>query len=124
MEEVSFNDPAERQPPKTFEEAIAREVRNVIVQTIQSGNWLKIPYSGVELPISVLKEAYNRVDMKLVLDQVVLTLQEQMATKIIHAMATELATDIKGIMCNQELREDLRSFLRTKMQESYNAITR
>lgn len=106
----------------TFEEEIAREVRNVIIQTIQAGNWLKIPYSGIELPVSVLKEAYSRVDMTKVIDQVVLTLQEILATKIVHALSTEINTDIKGILSRKPLREDLREILLAKMREAANGL--
>ncbi len=104
----------------TFDEELDRQVRNTVLKVIGEGNWLKLPHNGVEIPVSVLREAYSRVDMKTVIDQVVSKLQTLLADKIISAMSTEIGTDIKQIMCNNELREDLRAMLRERMR---NAIT-
>ena len=40
-----------------------------------------------------------------------------MADKIVNKIVTEFSNDIKQIMCNRELREDLRYCMRTKIEE-------
>jgi hypothetical protein len=100
----------------TLEEQLAQRVMETILAEVGKGNWLRLPHGGVEFPAATLREIYARIDMEKVKAQVVEQLEEMLATKIIHAMATELATDVKKILSNNELREDLRSQLRSKIR--------
>lgn len=102
----------------TYQEQIQQHVEQTIMAEIAKGAWLKMPYGGVEFPAATLREIYAAVDMAKVKAQVVAQLEEMLATKIIHAMATELATDVKKILSNNELREDLRSQLRSKIRQA------
>ena len=56
-------------------------------------------------------------DIEKVKERIISRLEEEMADKIVNKIVTEFSNDIKQIMCNRELREDLRYYMRTKIEE-------
>ena len=70
-----------------------------------------------EVPYEVLKECYEKIDIEKVKERIISRLEDEMADKIVNKIVTEFSNDIKQIMCNRELREDLRYYMRTKIKE-------
>lgn len=100
-----------------FEEDIKNAMFGSLVKFFNGDSWFSIKYEDrVKLEQSVLRQAYQNVDMSKVLEIVKDKIEEKIADNIINSMATEIGTDVKQIMCNKELREDLRGILREKMR--------
>lgn len=91
-----------------------------LVEYLRKGEWFHgVNYEQrVKIGQGVLRALYGQLDMDRVMSLVKDRVEQRLADSIMNAMATETATDIKQIMCNTELREDLRSYLRSRMREA------
>lgn len=107
----------------SFDEDIQQAVRDSLVKLIRSGDWLKLDYSA-KLPIDAafLRRVQNSVNLDNVLAKLTENIEARIADAIFNAMATEIATDVKKIMSNTELREDMRAVLRAKIRDVAEAI--
>jgi uncharacterized membrane protein YheB (UPF0754 family) len=90
---------------------------------IRSGDWLKLDYSA-KLPIDTafLRRIQNSVNLDNVLAKLTDQIESRIAEAIFNAMATEIATDVKKILSNMELREDVRAILRAKIRNVAEAV--
>ena len=101
-----------------FEEKFNDLIQKKIINDISKQDFIKINYDNrCEVPYEVLKECYEKIDIEKVKEKIISRLEEEMADKIVNKMVTEFSNDIKQIMCNRELREDLRYYMRTKIEE-------
>lgn len=101
-----------------FEEKFNDLIQKKIINDISKQDLIKINYDNrYEVPYEVLKECYENIDIEKVKERIISRLEEEMADKIVNKMVTEFSNDIKQIMCNRELREDLRYYMRTKIKE-------
>ena len=101
-----------------LEEKFNDLIQKKIINDISKQDFIKINYDNrYEVPYEVLKECYEKIDIEKVKEKIISRLEEEMADKIVNKMVTEFSNDIKQIMCNRELREDLRYYMRTKIEE-------
>lgn len=101
-----------------FEEKFNDLIQKKIINDISKHDLIKISYDNrYEVPHEILKECYEKIDIEKVKEKIISRLEEEMADKIVNKMVTEFSNDIKQIMCNRELREDLRYYMRTKIKE-------
>ena len=101
-----------------FEEKSNDLIQKKIINDISKQDLIKINYDNrYEVPYEILKECYGKIDIEKVKEKIISRLEEEMAAKIVNKMITEFSNDIKQIMCNRELREDLRYYMRTKIKE-------
>jgi len=108
----------------TFDELLTQAVQHTVIDFIRKGDWMKMDYAArINIDSAWLREMHSRVNMNNVLELVKSQVEQRIADGIINAMATEIATDVKSIMCNKELREDLRSVLRAKIREAEAAVS-
>lgn len=114
-----MGDPASK---PTFDEMIMQRVQNALLAEIEKGSWIKVPYGMIEITPQMLREIFNKVDMAKVSALVLSSVEEMIATKIVHAMATELSNDVKKILSNNELREDLRASIREKIRQAAEKV--
>jgi uncharacterized membrane protein YheB (UPF0754 family) len=107
----------------SFDEDIQQAVRDSLVKMIRSGDWLKLDYSA-KLPIDTafLRRVQNSVNLDNVLAKLTDQIESRIAEAIFNAMATEIATDVKKILSNMELREDVRAILRAKIRNVAEAV--
>lgn len=107
----------------SFDEDIQQAVRDSLVKMIRSGDWLKLDYSA-KLPIDTafLRRIQNSVNLDNVLAKLTDQIESRIAEAIFNAMATEIATDVKKILSNMELREDVRAILRAKIRNVAEAV--
>ena len=101
-----------------FEISVLHAIRKSLVDAITKGNWVQIPYNErPTVPAAKLREIYGEIDwvrvQALCLDKV----EEMIAAQIVNSLSTELQTDVKKIMSNGELREDIRATLREKIRQ-------
>lgn len=109
----------------SFEQDVIQAAQASIIKLISSGDWLKMDYgSKIELPRDMMRSVYSGLDMDLIRQRVKEACEQRVADAVIHAMATEIATDAKKILSNAEIREDVRAFLRAKMREAVTAIAK
>jgi ribosomal protein L15 len=106
----------------TFDEQLLQRIQTALLTEIEKGNWIKMPYGGIEFSNETLRRIYANIDMTKVAAMVLDKVEEMIATKIVHAMATELSNDVKKILSNNELREDLRASIRGKIREAAEKV--
>jgi hypothetical protein len=108
----------------TFEQQLAQSIQHTVINFIRKGDWLKLDYnSRINLDSTWLKTMHSQVDMNQVMQIVKSQVEQKMADHIMNSMATEIGTDIKSIMTNQELREDIRSTIRAKIREAKQQLS-
>lgn len=108
----------------TFDEVLQQAVQHTVIDFIRKGEWMKLDYNArVNIDSAWLREMHSRVSMNSVMELVKSQVEQRIADGIINAMTTEIATDVKSIMCNKELREDLRAVLRAKIREAQAAVS-
>jgi hypothetical protein len=101
----------------SFEQKVERLAQDAVLKILSSGDWLKIGYENrMEIPKADLHKVYSLVRTERVLALAAEQLEQRLADSIINNMATEVGTDMKKIMCNPDLREDLRSILRERIK--------
>jgi len=101
-----------------FTERITKAIESSVLKEISSGNWLSFDYKDrVQIPAALVRNLYARVDMEAVLSRAVDKVEEHIADKIVVSLTTELGHDVKQIMSNKELREDLRGVIRAKLRD-------
>lgn len=109
----------------TFDEQIQQSVQDSLLKLIRSGEWCRIDYAAkIPLGADFLRKIQAGVNMDNVMEIVTAEIEGHIADAIIRAMTTEIATDVKKIMSNTELREDLRSVLRAKMRAARDQLVK
>lgn len=102
----------------TFEETLQQAIQHTVIDFVRKGEWMKLDYNArINVDSAWLRKMHEMVDMNAVMKLVAEQVEQRICDGIINAMATEIATDVKSIMCNKELREDLRSVIRAKIRE-------
>ena len=102
---------------ENFEEKLINDIQAKILKGISSQELIKIDYNDrLSLPKSLLTEVYQSLDVDNIKKRLKIRLEEEMADKIANKLITEYSNDIKQIMSNNELREDLRHYAREKIR--------
>lgn len=108
----------------SFDQKMHEIVQRTLIDFIAKGDWLKIDYSArVPVDLSLLRRIHDSVDMGRVVSLVKERVEEKMADTIMHSMAQEITNDVKSIMSNRELREDVRGTIRTKIRQVHSAMS-
>lgn len=103
---------------------LQQTVQQTVIDFVRKGEWLKLDYNQrIGLDAAFLREVHGRVSMEAVIDIVKQDVERRIADGILNAMAQEVANDVKSIMCNKELREDVRSVIRAKIREVKAALS-
>src|SRR5574343_1627533 len=101
----------------TFDELLSQAVQHTVIDFIRKGEWFKLDYNArVNIDAAWLRQAHSLVDMNNAMKIVATQVEQKIADGILNSMATEVANDVKSIMCNKELREDIRATIREKIR--------
>lgn len=101
-----------------FTKAMVSQIQKTMLKHLSNGSLFEIDYHNrPKIPGSLLQKLYQRINMETVLEIATNKLEEKIADKIIVALSTEFTNDIKQIMSNRELREELRAVIRQKLKE-------
>lgn len=101
-----------------FEEKLLDMLQKKILSDISKQELISVKYDDkIPVPESLLTEVYMSLDIEVIKKKLKERLEEEMADKIANKMITEYSNDIKQIMCNRELREELRSYMRGKIRK-------
>lgn len=107
----------------TFSDQALQAVEQSFLKLLRSGEWIKVGYDQkIQIDPAMLRGLYASIDMDRVKALLLPMLERQVADQIMASMATEIGSDVKKIMCNAELREDLRSVIREKIREAAKAV--
>ena len=110
-------------PELTFAEMIQQSVEHTVIDFIRKGDWMKLDYNAkVNIDSVWIREMHSRVSMDRVMEIVKENVEQRIADGIMNSMSQEVANDCKSIMCNKELREDIRSIIRAKIREVESAV--
>ncbi len=110
---------------KNFVEQMQHAVEESVVKALQSGDWLKVSWeSKMTVSPEQLRRVYESVDMDMdrVAERLTRKIEDRMADAIFNTMATGVGTDVKKILSNTELRENVRSLLRNKMRATTEGL--
>ena len=108
---------------KDFAEQVVQAAEESILKTLKSGEWLRINYAEkVTVTSEQLREVYQSIDMSKVAEILKAKLEQRLADTLFNALATEVATDVKKIMGNTELREDCRAVIRDKIRQAARGL--
>lgn len=109
---------------KTMEQRLVEAFEDSMVAAVRNGLFTVAPDYTRRTIVdpAILTEIYAKVDRARVVALVVEKAEERMADNIYNAMSHELSTDVKKILSNTELREDLRAILRAKIREAAAAL--
>ncbi len=106
-----------------FAEQVQQAAEESIVKALKSGEWLRINYGNkVAVTSEQLREVYQGVDMVKVAGILKAKIEKRVADSIFNNLATEVATDVKKIMSNTELREDCRAVIRDKIRQAAEGL--
>jgi hypothetical protein len=83
-----------------------------ILKSIQSGEVFKIPYDSKIDMSKELRQAYSNIDYVKVYAKITELLEEELARKVVNKVITEMGTDIKNLMSNNDIREDFKYLMR------------
>lgn len=95
---------------RTFEEQIIESIQKKIILDIQKANMVDFPYNErIKVPSDIVKRAYAEIDHERILKIVKEQIEEQIAKSIVGSLLTETANDTKKMMCDPELRQQIRN---------------
>jgi hypothetical protein len=89
---------------------IQQAVENAFIKIIPDA--LKINYDSKIDVSPEFKKAYAKINFEKVHARITALLEEELAQKIVNKVITEMGTDIKTLMSNATVRDDLRFLLR------------
>lgn len=93
-------------------------VTDSLVKKLSEGSWINIGYGDVKIGTESLKEIYRCINMEEVKKRCVAKLEDHLADKIVVSMLTEFNNDVKSIMSNNTLRQELRDLIRDNIRDS------
>lgn len=109
---------------ENFEEKLVDLVQKKIITDISKQELVTVAYGDrVSLPNNFIREVYQSLDLDKIKLKLKENLENEMADKIANKMITEYSNDIKQIMSNRELREELRHYAREKIRAIVESIS-
>lgn len=90
---------------------IQQAIEDAFIKIIRS-DALKIDYNNKIDVSSEFKKAYAKINFEKVHARITELLEEELAQKIVNKVVTEMGTDIKTLMSNATVRDDLKFLLR------------
>lgn len=102
---------------ESFESKLVGTIQDKIIKDISKQELVKVEYGDrVSIPSSFIQDVYQKLDIEKIKLKLIENLENEMADKIANKLITEYSNDIKQIMSNRELREELRHYVRDKIK--------
>lgn len=97
----------------SFEEQVKEAAEHAVVDFVRKGGWLVLPLrERITIPAEWMQEAWKRVDIEKIRDQLTDRLESEIVDRIIIQIANEITLDLKQILEIKERREMLRALMR------------
>ena len=105
-----------------FDKQLQEAVQQSVLKMVRNGDLVLPEYAArAKIPPAKVQELYDAVDWGRVRALVLAEIESAVADKILNAMAAEMATDIKQVLSNKELREEVRGFIRAGVRRVVEA---
>ena len=104
----------------TFEARLADAIKEVIIRDIE--RYHTVQFKKFMLPDEVIEDVYKHVDMEKIKQYLTENIEQLIAKKIVDSMMTEIATDVKQVVATKAIREDMRYYLRQKMEQAMQGV--
>lgn len=102
----------------TFEQDLVKAVQDAILKQVRDNGFVSLPYEQrIKVDGALLREAYANINREMVSAQITAIIEERLSDLIWNALATELSNDVKQILSNRELREEVRAVLRDQIRK-------
>jgi hypothetical protein len=99
-----------------IEERIKEAAERSILKVIADGSWVVPDYAHrIQLPRDLMNEVWQMVDLSTVKRLLKSRIEQELADRIVNAIAAELSTDIKQVLSVAERREAIRAIAREHM---------
>lgn len=109
---------------ENFNEKLIDLIQKKVIADISKQELVKIEYRDrYEVPSGFLNDVYKSLDLEKIKARLTENLENEMADKIANKLLTEYSNDIKQIMSNRELREDLRFYARDKIKSIADKVS-
>ena len=109
---------------ENFTENLIESIQQKILKDVTKQEFITVNYNDrISLPNSFLREIYQSLDINKIKARLIENLENEMADKIANKLITEYSNDIKQIMSNKELREDLRHYAREKIKAISDSVS-
>ena len=108
----------------SFQEKILQRVEKAVLEELAEGRWIKADYGAIIISKKFLSNLYDNIDMDKVLEIATERLETKIADKILNNMAQEISTDVNKILSDNEMREEIRFYLRKRMNEKIEQLKR
>lgn len=100
-----------------LEKDVFQRIRNSIIKSLEKTELISINYNDrIPLPRNIIQEVYQSLDIEIIKQKLKERLEEELANKIANSLITEFSNDVKQIMSNKELREEMRAYTREKIK--------
>ena len=107
----------------TFAADLQQAVEQSVLAMVRKGDWLSVDYGRrIQVTPEKLRELYEGIDLRRVVAKCAERVEERLADVLFNALATEIATDVKKILSNTELREAVRAIIREKIRGAAKAL--
>jgi hypothetical protein len=96
-----------------FEEALKNAAEQSLLKIVMDGGWIQPDYENrFKVPGDLLQDIYSMIDREALKAAIAKRLEEELADRIVNALAAEISTDIKQILSVKERREAIREVAR------------
>jgi hypothetical protein len=104
------------------ENRILQEIENAVVAAIRKGDMFRFNYDERINIMPLAKSVFEKLDMKRVESLITARMEEVVAEKVVNKFVTEMGTDMKKLMENATIREDIRFYMRKNIEKILDAI--
>ena len=102
---------------QTVTQQIQSALEGALLKVIRSDTIFTMPYEKRIDASDMIRKAYALVDYNRVIEKMKAQLEQELAEKIVNKIITEMGTDVKHLMSNATVRDDLKFFMRKGVDE-------
>ena len=103
-------------------EKLQEAIERALIKKLSDGDAFKLEYPDRIDCSKELKQAYANINYERLYALITQKLEEELATKIVNKIVTEMGTDIKKLMENATVRDDFRFLLRKGVESILEKI--
>ena len=97
---------------KQLSEGMIKAATKALINSLDNG--IAIPYEcRYKVPADFFEGVWKLVDKTKVQELMAKNIEQELADRIVNKLATEISTDIKQLLSNNDRREELRTYART-----------
>jgi len=103
---------------------ILQAVENSMLKAINKGEAINFPYDSKINGGILVQGAFNSIDKERLKKAITEELEKQIAVSVVNKIAAEISTDIKNLLSNKTIRDDVVYYVRKKLEETIEPITK